>query len=85
MSKFNHSKLSAEIARSGLTQIKIGERMGVHYNTISAWANNKSPHPDKLYNLLSVLGWDSEAIANEPMGEWYLINGATPVASQTEE
>jgi len=78
MSKFNHPKLSAEIARSGLTQIQISERLGVHYNTISAWANSKSPHPDKLYNVLRVLGWDCEAIANEPLGEWYLVNEATP-------
>ena len=80
MSKFNYPKLSAEIARSGLTQREISERMGVHYNTISAWANGKSPRPEKLYSVLGVLGWDSKAIANEPIGEWYLISEATPAA-----
>jgi transcriptional regulator with XRE-family HTH domain len=78
MSNFNHLKLSGAIAQSGMTQIEISEKLGVHYNTISAWANGRSPHPDKLYDLLFVLGWDAEQLKQERLVDWYAPNEATP-------
>lgn len=75
MSEFNHLKLSGVIAQSGLTQKEISERLGIHYNTVSAWANGRSPHPDKLYTLLFALGWDEERLKQERLIDWYAPNG----------
>ena len=73
--KFNSPKLSAEIARAGITQREIAETMGIHHNTVSGWANGRPPHPEKLYKVLRLLGWDTEQLKNERLSEWYLMNG----------
>ena len=78
MSKFNHLKLSGVIAQSGLTQKEISERLGIHYNTVSGWANGRSPHPDKLYALLFALGWDVEQVERQRLTDWYELNEAIP-------
>ena len=73
MSEFIYLKLSGAIAQSGMTQKEISQKLGIHYNTVSGWANGRSPHPDKLYSLLFVLGWDNEQIEKERLVDWYTI------------
>jgi transcriptional regulator with XRE-family HTH domain len=51
-------KLKGIISESGVSQNEAAERIGVHYNTISAWVGCRSePRPSRLIELLVALDW----------------------------
>lgn len=75
MNEFNHLKLNAAIAGSGLTQSRVAELMGVHHNTVSAWVTGATPpRPLRLIELLERLGWSDEQLKQARIIEWYAPN-----------
>jgi transcriptional regulator with XRE-family HTH domain len=48
--------------RAGLSQAELGETVGVHQNTVSAWERGiLTPSKDTLVRLIAVLGVESPA------------------------
>jgi transcriptional regulator with XRE-family HTH domain len=48
--------------RAGLSQAELGQAVGVHQNTVSAWERGLlTPSKDALVRLIAILGVDSPA------------------------
>lgn len=54
-----------------MTQGEVADRLGVHYNTISAWVNSKPPRPDKLIKVLRLVGMTDEQLEEQRLTDWY--------------
>lgn len=69
---FNHLKLAGVIAESGKQQAEIAAALGIHYNTVSAWATGqRPPRPEALYSVLRFVGWPDERIAELRLADFY--------------
>ena len=54
-----------------MTQNEVAEKMGLHYNTISAWVNSKAPRPVQLIQVLRVVGMDEDTLQEQRLLDWY--------------
>ena len=72
---FNSDRLRGIIAESKYSQIELANMMGLHRNTVSQWCRHiATPTPDKLVELLHLIGWSDQKIANMPLGEFYTLD-----------
>jgi predicted XRE-type DNA-binding protein len=78
----NTTRLNSIIDNSGMKRQHIASALGLARPRLSEKLHGRIYlYPDELINILSIVGWDSEQLANERLTDWY--NSALSAPSDT--